>query len=74
VNNNHDLKDMWKAHVSPNAQHLFLIIPRSSWKQDGAAREQPVMRVRHRIGAFFGDARREIDVCSAHVFGYGRES
>jgi hypothetical protein len=74
VNNNHDLKDMWKAHVSPNAQHLFLIIPRSNWKQDGSAREKPFMRVRHRIGAFFGDPRREIDVCSAHVFGYGRES
>ena len=22
--NNHDLKDMWKAHIAPNAQHLFL--------------------------------------------------
>ncbi len=30
------------------------------------------MRVAHRMGAFFGDARREIDVLTCHVFGYGR--
>jgi hypothetical protein len=26
--------------------------------------------VARRLGAFFGDARREIDVNSVHVFGY----
>jgi hypothetical protein len=72
VNNNHDLKDLWKAHVSPDAQHLFLVVPLANWKSDGSAREKPFVRVRHRIGAFFGEPRREIDVCSAHVFGYGR--
>ena len=30
VNNNHDLKDFWKAHVSPDAQHLFLVVPNSN--------------------------------------------
>jgi hypothetical protein len=25
-----------------------------------------------RLGSFFGDPRREIDVVSFHVFGYGR--
>lgn len=74
TNNNHDLKDMWKAHVSPDAQHLFLVVPNSNWTALGAAREKPFPRVSHRIGAFFGDRRREVDVMSAHVFGYGRSA
>jgi hypothetical protein len=70
--NNHDLKDMWKAHVSPDTQHLFLVVPFSNWRSDGAARERPFVSVVRRVGAFFGDPRREVDVVSAHVFGYGR--
>ena len=72
VTNNHDLKDIWKAHIAQDAQHLFLIVPNSNWKQSGLPRERPFLRVTHRMGAFFGDARREIDVLTCHVFGYGR--
>ena len=72
VTNNHDLKDIWKAHLAQDAQHLFLIVPNSNWKQSGLPRERPFLRVTHRMGAFFGDARREIDVLTCHVFGYGR--
>lgn len=68
--NNHDLKDLWKAHVSPDAHHLFLIVPNNNWKADGSAREKPFPLVARRLGAFFGDPRREIDVASVHVFGY----
>jgi len=68
--NNHDLKDLWKTHVAPNAQHLFLIVPNSNWKPDGTAREKPYPIVARRLGAFFGNPRREIDVTSLHVFGY----
>ncbi|GAB3106180.1 hypothetical protein GCM10027055_00250 [Janibacter alkaliphilus] len=71
VNNNHDLKDMWKAHIAPDIQHLILIVPNSNWKGDGAARERPYPRVCARVGAFFGHPRREVDVLSAHVLGYG---
>ena len=39
--NNHDLKDLWKAHVAPDAQHLFLIVPHNNWKGDGSPRERP---------------------------------
>lgn len=70
--NNHDLKDIWKAHISPDTQHLFLIVPMSNWREDGSSRERPFRRVTSRVGAFFGDPRREVDVVSAHVFGYGR--
>jgi len=71
--NNHDLKDLWKAHVSPDAQHLFLVVPNSNWTVGGLAREKPFRRVASRLGAFFGDPRREVDVVSAHIFGYGKE-
>lgn len=71
--NNHDLKDMWKAHISPNAQHLFLIVPHANWDAEGRVRERPFIRVKRRMSSFFGDPRREVDVVSAHVFGYGPE-
>ncbi|MCA5891835.1 hypothetical protein LEP48_00530 [Isoptericola sp. NEAU-Y5] len=72
VNNNHDLKDLWKAHIAVDAQHLFLIVPIANWQANGNAREKPFIRVAQRLGAFFGDDRREVDVLSVHVFGYGR--
>jgi len=68
--NNHDLKDMWKAHLAPDAHHLFLIVPVNNWRSDGSPREKVFAAVKRRIGAFFGDPRREVDVASAHVFGY----
>lgn len=71
VNNNHDLKDMWKAHIAPDIQHLFLIVPNSNWTKLGAPRERPFPRVCNRVGAFFGHERREVDVLSTHVYGYG---
>jgi hypothetical protein len=70
--NNHDLKDFWKTHIANDAQHLFLIVPNSNWSQSGAARERPFATVSRRLGAFFGDPRREVDVLSVHVFGYGK--
>jgi hypothetical protein len=69
--NNHDLKDLWKAHVAPDIHHLFLIVPEYNFKADGSKREHPFRLVSRRIGAFFGDPRRQIDVMSAHVFSYG---
>lgn len=71
VNNNHDLKDVWKAHIASDAQHLFLIVPNANWTRGGTPRERPFKRVKHRLAAFFGDPRREIDIVSLHVFGYG---
>lgn len=71
VNNNHDLKDLWKAHIAEDIQHLFLVVPNSNWTGLGRAREKPYPRVLNRIGAFFGNPRREVDILSAHVYGYG---
>lgn len=74
VNNNHDLKDLWKAHIAVDIQHLVLIVPNLNWKTDGGGREKPFPRVCQRVGAFFGDPRREVDILSAHVIGYGHQS
>ena len=71
--NNHDLKDLWKTHIAPDAQHLFLVVPHANWNEAGEPRERPYVRVAQRLGAFFGDPRREIDVVSLHLFGYGRD-
>ena len=71
--NNHDLKDFWKTHIAKDAHHLFLVVPMANWNEAGSARERPYARVVHRLQAFFGDERREVDVLSAHVFGYGSE-
>ena len=65
-----NLKDMWKAHLAPDAHHLFLIVPMNNWRRDGSPREKVFPTVKRRIGAFFGDPRREVDVVSAHIFGY----
>lgn len=73
TNNNHDLKDFWKTHIAPDAQHLFLVVPVANWTVAGAARERPFPRVSRRMSAFFGDSRREVDVLSCHVFGYGSQ-
>lgn len=70
VTNNHDLKDLWKAHVAPDAQHLFLVVPNSNSRAAGTSREKPFPRVARRLEAFFGDPRREVDVVSLHLFGY----
>jgi hypothetical protein len=72
VTNNHDLKDLWKAHLAADVQHLFLVVPVSNWSGQGAARERPFMRVCNRMAAFFGEPRREVDVVSCHIFGYGQ--
>lgn len=69
--NNHDIKDLWKTHIALDAQHLFLIVPMANIKENGGIRERPYPRVVSRLSAFFGDPRREIDVLSAHIFGYG---
>ena len=70
--NNHDLKDLWKTHIASDAQHLFLIVPNANWNAAGLPREKPFQRVSRRLAAFFGDPRREVDVLSLHLFGYGQ--
>lgn len=55
--NNHDLKDLWKAHISVNANHLFLVVPNELFSESGAIREKPFPKVVRRMGAFFTSPR-----------------
>ena len=32
-----DLKDLWKAHIAPDAQHLFLLVPHANYGRDARA-------------------------------------
>ncbi len=72
--NNHDLKDLWKAHLASAAQHLFLIVPLVNFKESGQPRDRPCSQVVKRLAIFFGEPRREVDVVSLHIFGYGAQS
>ena len=46
-------------------------MPQSNWREDGTPRDRPFATVSRRLQAFFGDERREIDLVSCHIFGYG---
>ncbi|MFC7431472.1 MULTISPECIES: hypothetical protein [unclassified Agrococcus] len=74
ITNNHDLKDFWKTHIASNAHHLFLVVPMANWSRSGAVREKPFRRMPARFSAFFQGDKREVDVLSLHVFGYGSET
>jgi hypothetical protein len=72
VTNNHDLKDLWKAHLSPLTQHLFLVVPNSIEDERGNPRsDQAFLRCSARLQSFFINRRTEVDVWSVHLFGYG---
>lgn len=71
VNNNHDLKDIWKCHLSEKTQHLLLIVPNRNFTKDGANREAPFQRSRSRLSTFFQSPRTRIDVLSLTLIGYG---
>lgn len=49
-----------------------VLAPHANWNEKGLARERPYYRLASRLDAFFSDPRREIDVLSLHMFGYGR--
>lgn len=72
VTNGHDLKDLWKAHLSLTAKHLFLVVPNSITDESGKQRaDNAVNRCILRLGSFFGDPRTQVDIWSLHLFGYG---
>ena len=73
VNNNHDLKDVWKCHLSEKSQHLFLLVPNRNFKRDGTRREAPFLRCKARLATFFQSPRTQVDMLSLSLFGYGPE-
>lgn len=61
--NNHDLKDLWKAHVAVNANHLFLVAPNELFNEAGTVRERPFPKIVRRMGAFFTSSRCAMSTC-----------
>lgn len=71
VTNNHDLKDVWKCHLSEKTQHLILLVPNRNFKEDGSKREAPFVRSKARLATFFQSTRTQVDMLSLSLFGYG---
>lgn len=71
VNNNHDLKDVWKCHLSERTQHLFLVVPNRNFKRDGTKRETPFARCNARLATFFQSERTQVDMLTLSLYGYG---
>ena len=69
IANNMDLLDVWKTHICAEAQHLFLMVPLIRETNKGS--QQKIFNtVEKRLGAFFVENVKAIDVDSVHVFGY----
>ena len=69
IANNMDLLDVWKTHICPSANHLFLLVPQIRVTKAGT-RQKIYLTVLNRVGAFFAETTDPIDVESVHVFGY----
>ena len=66
---NMDLLDLWKAHVSPLAHFLFLVLPREVHNTDPPHLQVGYSLLR-RVGSFFADGVPQLDVDQVHVFIY----
>lgn len=69
IANNMDLLDVWKTHICPSANHLFLLVPQVRVTKTGG-RQKIYATVLNRVGAFFAEKTEPIDVESVHIFGY----
>jgi hypothetical protein len=69
IANNMDLLDVWKTHICPNANHLFLLVPQVRVTKTGG-RQKIFATVLNRVGAFFTEKTKPIDVESVNIFGY----
>jgi len=69
IANNMDLLDVWKTHICRDANHLFLLVPSIRETEKGV--DQKIFNtVQNRVGTFFQDGVKAIDVESVHIFGY----
>ena len=72
ITNGHDLKDIWKTHLSEYAKHLILVVPNTIVDENGKMRgDRAFIQSSARLGSFFGNPRTQLDVWSLHIFGYG---
>ena len=69
IANNMDLLDVWKTHICPSANHLFLLVPQIRVTKTGS-KQKIYATVLNRVGTFFADTTNPVDVDSVHIFGY----
>jgi hypothetical protein len=68
LDNNMDLLDLWKCHLCPIADYLFLVVPKRRPTKKGASRVM-FARVCHRLEAFF-TVPNLVNVEAVFLFGY----
>lgn len=67
--NNMDLLDLWKCHICPVADYLFLMVPQLLVQSDRRAPTRPYAAVANRMGSFFVPGNYT-NVRAVDVFGY----
>jgi hypothetical protein len=67
--NNMDLLDLWKCHICPSADYLFLLVPQLLLQSDKRPPTKPYPAVVKRMGSFFMPGNYT-NVKSVDVFGY----
>lgn len=65
--NNMDLLDLWKCHICPTANYLFLIVP--NVRQNSSRSSNVFNSVVRRLGTFF-TAETYTNVDAVFIFGY----
>ena len=68
ITNNMDLLDLWKCHICPNADFLFLIVPMDRRSEDGTS-IRAFEQAARRLGTFF-EPRNYVHVEATFLFGY----
>lgn len=67
--NNMDLLDLWKCHICPSADYLFLLVPQLLLQNDKRPPTKPYQAVVKRMESFFMPSSYT-NVMSLDVFGY----
>lgn len=68
ITNNMDLLDLWKCHICPDADFLFLIAPLARPSESGTV-IKGYEQAQRRLRTFF-EPRNYVNVDAAFVFGY----
>lgn len=67
--NNHDLKDIWKCHLS-GARHLILVVPICNYAEDNEPRDWPFEECKKRLEPFFSNSKKHLDMESVLLVPY----
>lgn len=66
--NNMDLLDLWKCHICPKADYLFLVVPKARQSKRGSVMRH-FKQAQNRLGTFFIPSNY-VNVEAVFLFGY----